>query len=408
MRTVHCRWSLFAAVLFGITFQAPGGLFAQTGSSCGCQDVSDLLNQLNLANAALSEIQKSLSTVKPTDYVNEIPPPPNPPGNTNGSNLLGAIKDASAQVRDNKAGIASMTIDTASCETAVSADTPCLRSVLGVYASERRKQCLGEKTRRKLGPNDDTMNGYPMHEYLLSLSDAYLKMITEILNRLQTMDRSCRLNDWFGSITVTETSSLNIRNETASRNRFDKGTEEVTNDKTVRRGTILLNSSNSLPFSFWLLSGSYDYNKVHKGLMDCDSGPAEELRDFTSGEHTQAQKSGEGSVNTEVGISLSEDDRVFDLNFMIPDMTAVLSYQKTVASSGGCPGYADSKTYALPSTPSPVASEYIQFRGSYFPANPEKISGSTTIDLLPSAATTGGVTQEHTIQVTYSLYRFRR
>lgn len=407
MRTLCCRRSLFVALLLAITFPATG-LLAQTGSSCGCQDVSDLLNQLNLANAALSEIQKSLSTVKPTDYVNEILPPPNPPGNTNGSILLGAIKDASAQVRDNKAGIASMTIDTASCETAVTADTPCLRSLLEIYGSTRRGHCEREKRTRKLGKNDDTMNGYSFHQYLLDMSDAYEAMIKEILKRLQTMDRSCRLNEWFGSITVTETSSLNIRNETPSRNRFDKGTEEVTNDKTVRRGTILLNSSNALPFSFWLLSGSYDHNKVHQGVVDCDSGPAEELRDFTSGEHTQAQKSGGESVNTEVGISLSEDDRIFDINFKIPDMTAALTFQKTVASSGGCPGFADSKTYALPSTPSPVASAYVEFQGSYFPGNPEKISGSTTIDLLPSAATTGGVTQEHTIQVTYNLYRFRR
>jgi len=408
MRAVSRGSRMPAAILLTvILFIAPGRLLAQTGSSCRCQDVSDLLNQLNLANAALNEIQKSLKTVKPTDYVNEIPPPPNPPGTTNGNILLSAISGGMAQVRNDKANKASMTIDTATCETAVQADTPCLKSLLEVYGSERRKQCLGEKTKRKLGRNDDTMNGYSMHQYLLSLGDAYEALIREILKRLEAMDRSCRPGDWFGSITVSETKSMNIRIETPARNRFDKGTEEVTNDITIRSGVIRLNGSAAQPFSSWLLGGTYNYNKVHQGLVDCDSGPAEELTAFTSGEHTQGQKSGGGSLNTEVGIGLSEDGRSFNISFTIPDITGSLAFQKTVAGSGGCPGYADTKTYTLPATDTTVSSESIQFQGAAFPGKPERISGSAMIDFLEGVPSSDGVILEHTAHVACSLYRFK-
>ena len=408
MSDVHRKSFLSAVFLFAIALSvAPAISVAQT-SPCGCQDIPDLINLLNQDNAALNELEQYLTSANSTDLVNEILPNPNPSRQTRVGSISNAIRKAMDRVGNKQARTAGYDIDTVSCETRTRADTPCLKSIVDRRAAVHSGFCKRNKKDRGLGTNDDWMTFMPFKNYLLEEMDLYNGEISEILRRLGAMPKSCPLNDWFGTITVTETVFVHITNRTPGKNKYDKGTVEETGDFTERRGVVWLNGSSTSPLSLWAVEGSFKRNKVHEGLMGCKGGlatPGGETG-FTSTVVDEDKKSGTRFATTSVYLGVSDDGREFQLSFSMPEMAMQVISTTTTTLSSGCPGASSSETRSVTVPDSSLNSQIVQATGQLFKSKPEKISGSQTIDMYAGQPSMPDITQSHKIVVSYSVYRF--
>ncbi len=400
MKALSLRLWMPAAILWIIFFFiAPTELIAQPAAGpCKCEDKADLINQLNMANAALNTIQQYLMTTKKTDLVNEIAPAPNSTGVTKGANVINAINQAISSVHQTGAHAGSVTTSTITCESKAEADTSCLKSLYELYGADRRDFCQREKVKQKLGENDDIMNFLPLNDYLFSLRDAYSHLIKEILNRLNAMPKSCRFNSWFGTIRYSYT-----RKDHKDQDRPQYNETHSFDDTLTLDGIIRLDGDYSFEYpSSWQVGGKNEEKKHSSGMLSCKGGLKQEgdKHKYETDFIFTWDKSGSKVGNTEVNIGELFETGKIPIQFKIPEITMTTNGYSKSSSKSDCPK--PNGDFDGPPEPwnitIPLGSQKIPFNGSYLPGNPEKISGSDTIE--------SGKTD--TAVVIYNLYKFKR
>ena len=360
---------------------------------CICKDKADLLNQLNKANAAFNSLQQYLKTLKQTDLADEIPPVPSGNRLTWRQIIDGTAYDAGYDVEDVNAGIMIVKIDSVTCGSTVTAGTACLKS-------------LAEKVSRSLNATCASSNKLKSQvalDYVLKLSDSYREEIAEIIKYLRALPKECPLNDWFGTINVSE----EIRNDSTETR---KGTVTTMNDKTVRTGRIVLMGSeetNSYS-SFWTVSGGSKFSSETNSASPCSGGLGKKGPDmaWNGGMTRTVDYSGGNPATTQVDIGDPEDNRS-QISFALAQVNGQGKGKQREWRTDPCPDPKPiDKTFDMDIPDFVLSAGRIPpFRAVYFPAGDiEKLSGSETINMYPYPVPG----QSHTIRVSYNLYRLKR
>jgi hypothetical protein len=382
MRSVSTFSLLPISIVSIAVLIAPGYVTAQSRSSCGCDDIPYLIDQLNKLNAALDAFQRFAQTANPNTSSNEIAPDPNPTRATFGTILRDALRQSMDFVQNTQS-------------------RPGTRACVAEIENQQANTLLSE-----VSAPGTAMN---ILDYIYQGRGAYRLMAGEILRRLNSMDRSCRPTEWFGSITAVETVQSSMTISVPAQGRFNKGSETTTSENFTRTGTIWLNGDLADPLSTWQVAGTATNHYVGRMMVACKGGlkPGQPDQQITNGLHREIKSTGSGSLSTTVGVSESDDARRSSVSLTLPGITVTKSGQTRNVSSGGCPGSDINRTDPYSGITSTVSPLTVKVGGSIFPGNPIKASGSETVDLLPAGYSIPGGTATHTVRVSYNLYRFR-
>lgn len=385
MKAFSLRLWMTAAILPIIFFFiTPAVLIAQPGSPCKCEDKADLLNQLQMANAALNKIQQYLKTVKPTEMVNDFASAPNPTGITKRVRVFDAIAEEMRSVEQKDAHAMIFIIDNETCKVTSAADTPCLKSLID------QTLLIKQELTCERGKNGS------LSDYLRGLSEVYNYEIAQILKRLSVLPKSCRPDNWFGTIRYSYFRKDYNKDE-------KPGIVHTIEDILTIDGIIRLDGFFAYEYpSSWEAGGKYVENKESNGMRPCIGGlkPGKADTQYQTKFIFKWDKSGSKVKDTEVTIGEPDEGSKIPIGFRIPEITVKTSGYKKGSSTSGCPK--PNGDFDGPPEPwdieFPLDSQKINFIGSYFLGNPEKISGSETLE----SGKTG------TVVVTYSLYKFKR
>lgn len=383
MRSVLNFSLLPICIVLSAAFIAPTSVTAQSRSSCGCNDIPYLIDQLNKINAALDALQRFEQTVNPnTTSTNEIAPEPNPTRATFRTILINAIRQSMDSVQNTQS-------------------RPGTRACVAEIENHQNSRVLAGTS--SLGTPQF------MNEDIAEARGVYDLMAGEILRRLNSIPRSCRPTEWFGSITAVETHQTSVTINVPAHGRYNKGSVSTTRTNTTITGTIWLNGNFQDPLSSWRVAGRRNFNLAGQMMVGCEkTGPntvAE--RTISNGIHREINTTGSGSSSITVGVSESDDGRRASISFTGPEITVTDSGTQTNVSSGGCPGSDFNTRSALRGDPHNVSASAVQIEGTIFPGNPIKAGGSQTIDLLPGGWSVPDGTATHTVRVSYNLYKFR-
>lgn len=121
----------------------------------------------------------------------------------------------------------------------------------------------------------------------------------------------------------------------------------------------------------------------------------------------EINKSGGGSLPIEVNFNEPDEDSKIEISFRIPDVEVRGDGQSTSSRESGCPNDDVNETNPIINPNFNLNSEPLIFKGAYFKGDPEKISGSETINFLPPFKN-DFMTMTHTVQVNCTLYKLRR
>jgi len=379
-----------AGSLSSLVLLAAIAVAAQAGP-CSCKDKADLINQLNRANAAYSSVKYLQLAMGDHNKrpVNELLDGENP-GNLNYKDVIDQeLSDDVNAVNDPKAGTILIKTDASTCEPTVSASTACLKSIAEKLAPRRKEFCIKQR--------DSFTTGNPMRvsTYLDFLDQWYKTELAEIAARLSALQKSCRPTDWIGTIKYSFDSRNFNKNE-------KPGAVETIEDTLTIAGIIKLNGDYALEYpSSWEAGGKYEENKESKGSRPCKGGLATAKLDgqYQTNHIFKWNKNGQISRNTDVSIGDVQEGNKVSIDFRIPKIVMKTSGSSKDSYVSNCPK--PNGDFDGPPTPwdveFPLDSQMINFVGSYFPGNPDKISGSATLE----SGKTG------TVIVTYNLFKLK-
>ena len=367
---------------------AAASVNAQLGHPCGCKDVPDLINQLNIANATLFKLdqfeQRTRQAIAPTVL-------------THGAALSAELAALLTSIDNKKANAARGETDSVFCEINIDAPTQCLKYVLHARESISEKFCDAAKANERFEKND-RKNRWPMQTYIDEQREAYKAEIAEILKILRSLPANCPRTEWYGTIHVVE----------EIHNRLVIG-KESSDDNATRTGTITFNGDNMpIKRSFWDVNARWVNEKTGGGMRACTGGLRPGVPDtpYTTSFMQEISKAGATPETTIVSIGEPDDQSNVQFSFkMAKVMTKVTGQTKSTRRSG-CPNDDINETITTPAYDSSFDAGPVNVTTKLAPktkTDPEKIEGSETITIMSVTTDRGGVF--HTIKVNFRLYK---
>jgi hypothetical protein len=376
---------IFSTVVFLI---AAANINAQLGHPCGCKDVPDLINQLNIANATVFKLdqfeERTRQTIAPTVL-------------THGAALSAELAALISSIDNKKANAANAYTDSVFCEINIEAPTQCLKWVLQARESVSEKFCDAAKARERFEKND-RRNRWPMQTYLDEQREAYKAEIAEILKILRSLPANCPRTDWYGTITIIE----DIHNRTVLG-------KESSDDKATRTGTITFNGDDMpIKRSFWEVNAQWVNEKSGGGVRACTGGLRPGVPDtpYTTSSKIEINKIGSAPGTTTISIGEPDEDSKVQVDFKLGRVDTRVSGQSRSTRTSGC----DKDSFDITA---PITQD--DFRFDFTPVNvttrltrktktdPEKIEGSETITVM--SVSTDRASMFHTIKVNFRLYK---
>ena len=187
-------------------------VLTQSTSVCGCPDVTDMINRLNMAEAAIELIKADKSRFIDAAINTRVVPFNNtigPNGKTNYVNFRDSLNDGMAKLAQILGANVSWGETDESCNARVTKhSTPCLDSIVDLHEKEIHKPLCEAQKMAFLVRAPIRMVDYADEEI-----QGYEREIKEIRTLLRTMPASCRPG-WIGFIhyyekrTVTTTNTL--------------------------------------------------------------------------------------------------------------------------------------------------------------------------------------------------------
>jgi hypothetical protein len=378
---------------------------------CGCGDVKDLQNLIAVSHAAIDRLRAEIPSATAANAAPTVLAPKDPETNPNGTltnkdMLKNAIIKAQADVQDASArsGTGTTFFD---CKPTVTADTPCLHSVLDVHEAVHVAQCNADKNNKqlKLGMWDDRWAKKLLVDYINEDIAAYQAAIDEAAKRLRALPKSCRPSGWVGTITAIQVMELNGTTVTPARTKYADPQTEIATNRLSRWGTIYFSSH---PTATWNAQLLYTKTIHSGGLVACKGGlktvPAD--HHVVKKTYNEVNGSGQSSAPPVVSLDFTVDKLYYTINVRLPAMKATVKMRGFTTESGGC---ADGTAPFpdVPVTESPLdATDSGDIKGQMRP-NDDYIGGSKDIDLLPfKVAVPGTDKNEHVIRVVWHLHRF--
>jgi hypothetical protein len=397
MKAIPPKFWMSVIFLMIIFFIAPSDLNAQSNNPCKCPDVPDLINEFNKANAALDEIQRQEKMIKGNYRVRDF---------TLGSHpALQAIKDAMSLAEDKNAKNASGWTDGVTCQAKVNAKSDCLESLIEQREAITEEYCKAFFKSKPPGTSDHADMYYMLdiQSYLKEQKEAYSSEVKAILKLLYELRKTCPLNDWFGTISYTRTMQNEYFNKTSS------GQEQKSIDTRTINGTIRFTGVSGEPFSTWEVGGKHLETAESQGMRPCTGGLATAKNEghYEKKYRQELDVTGAEALKTTVNIGEPEEGSKIGIGFKVPEIKVKLSGQTTSSDKSGCPQpNGDSESTTPRNDETRFDSQNVNFTGDFFIGNPEKISGSVTINNLPPIKN-DKITMSDTTVITYRLYRLK-
>jgi hypothetical protein len=389
MKSAHERCGVPVGILsLAVLLIAVASVNAQSGHPCGCKDVSDLINQLNIANATLFKLdqfeQRTRQTIAPSVL-------------THGAVLNAELAALLTSIDNKKANAARAETDSVFCEINIDAPTQCLKYVLQARESISEKFCDAAKANERFEKND-RKNRWPMQTYIDEQREAYKAEIAEILKILRSLPANCPRTEWYGTIYVVE----EIHNRTVIG-------KESSDDHTTRTGTITFNGDNiPIKRSFWDVNARWVNEKSGGGMRACTGGLRPGVPDtpYTTSFMQEINKAGATSETTILTMGEPDDESKVQFSFKMAKVITKVTGQTKSTRSSGCPNDDINETVTMPAYDSSFDAEPVNVTTKLTrktKTDPEKIEGSETITVM--SVTTDRATLSHTIKVIFRLYR---
>jgi hypothetical protein len=384
---------------------AAGPVVAQTaGGPCGCSDVKDLQNRINMAHRAIDRYREEIPGMKSTDMVDAKVAGSQDPNATNYSVLQGSVKLAQTEVQDPTAKSGTGETLGKLCHPSVSAATACLESVLQTHENVHEAACDADHRSRKLDVFHDRMVGKPLSDMANEEIAAYQAEIDDAVKRLRALPQSCRPSGWVGTIRVLQVKELNIKNFVAPTTKYSDGTTESSTDRLSRWGTVYFSST---PTAYWQTQEIATIHKVSGGLVACKGGlktvPAD--KHVTNTAHSEINGTGVNTDTPTASLDFSDDHLYYYLNVFVPEVHAKVKPSGYNKSSGGC------SDFNIPVDESTLIDSLVgalgnlELKGTMKPTD-DYISGSEMRDLIPYKVTVPGIdVNTDAVQITWHLHK---
>lgn len=394
-----------ACLLAGILERPASG---QAATTCGCPDVTDLINRLNMGEAALSALQGELPKIEAADKQagrTSSMDDRNAAGQTNQDVIRGVINGAMGNVQI-LGGQTSRGETGGRCGSSVEvSSTKCMDEIVmfhedNVHVPACTKDRAAGRTNALGFRAPQTTVAYVREEMA-----GYQAEITRIREILRTLPASCRLDGWVGVISYFEERTMEITINTVS-TRVEGSTTSQQTTASLKRDARILFRQSGPPRGNVFLKEVSTQREMRSSRTSCKGGLATPAFDRTvTGTVEQTSDiGGGGEADVDARFDYDAQTGEITLSFDIPGLVATGTTSRSESMQGACNDADDgTKTtpgaeFSQPYEKSTMSVDAVAMRGL------DVIRGSKTIDLAPGAAIPNG-TVTHQARVNWAFYR---
>jgi hypothetical protein len=267
---------------------------------CGCADKKDLLNRLNVAEAAIREYQAQIEIMKAQEK-NEGKPLMWTKDRY--VNLEERVNTAMKTVKNPAANSASAKSSGGDCDfEQINAPTDCLRETITRHEKVHHTACLAVKD--SLGGGETYQTRMRLADFAQEEINAYRVERQFILSELQLLPKDCRPNSWFGHVVyqrVVKTifykaiPAINANGRPSAGISVGNGGSSTQTSTNTYTGTILVEEGKAAS-SRGHASESYDENKTVTGRIYCSPTKPDQSQVDTSGRNDFVDGTAEGNA----------------------------------------------------------------------------------------------------------------
>ena len=382
--------------------------FAEAATACGCPDETDLINRLNMAEAALTALQRELPMIEAADQQagrTSLMEDRNAAGQTNQDGIRAAINGAMGNVqilggqtsRGETGGLCGSSVEVSSTE--------CMDEIVMFHEDNvhvpacAKDRAAGRTTALGLRAPQTTV------DYVREEMAGYQAEITRIREILRTLPSSCRPSGWVGVISYFEEQAMDITINTVSTRVEGSTTSQQTTSSLKRDARILFRQAGPARGNVFLKEVS-TLRETGSNRTSCKGGLATRRADRTvTGTMEQTiEISGNGEDDVNAAFDYDAQTGQISLSFEIPGLAAEGKISRSESMTGAC-NDADNgtkttpdATFSQPYAKSSMSADGVAMRGL------DVIRGSKTIDLAPGAAIPNG-SVSHQARVSWAFYR---
>jgi hypothetical protein len=414
---LRSKWN-WALILIGacLTLTAPAqrAALAQTGTSCTCDDVYDLINRLNMAQAARAALLEQLPTFEAADRASRKRSTlndQNASGVTNQNTLRAAIVKGMGSVQMPGYSSSAGRTDERCRPAVASSTTTCMDEIVMWHETHVHVPACNGAPKSPIGFRA------PMAtvEYIKEEIAGYESEIARIKEVLRMLPESCRPSGWIGHIQYREQRTMEAQSTLpATTTRISAS--ERTSQTMIREAKILYRESNAPTTVTAATAGPRattkvedTYTKYYTSTLrrSCTGGLATPRFDgtVTNTLEDETKQTGTGDKEVDVGFSYDPQNGSYSLSLEIPEaaMSATVTRKETV--SGSCNGSDD----GTKSTSSQFSQVYNGGRanvsGTVTPrSTADMLQGSDKVDLGPPI-TSPNLTITYSATVTWTFYK---
>ncbi len=385
-------------------------------SPCSCADKQDLLNRLNLIEAAILEYREQIVGMTNREKIDGKPLMVTP--ELYKEILQDRVNDALKRIKDPKARTGTAQTNGGDCTLMhVTAPTACLRETLTRHEAIHISSCKAYEGAP--GFHKTYQTRMRLIDFAREEITAYLEERAFILQQLKKLPTTCRPNNWFGFVeyqtlkrtesNIIDVSIPNLRRPSAGLTIKEGGNRS---QKTERGyfGTILVEDGRAATARADAVATLDDVSRI-SGRVFCNYTKAPDVR-VTDTTSDAVNLSGEGSGTASFKVTEAPAKNSYTINikfFPVNIAGSRISTSSPPACKGGAP-----KTYASSPTdviiPSPYTikgtitnKDFFSGSNSELPASGQHSNNNTTTSPTGSTSTSSSIS--YTIKTRWMLRR---
>jgi hypothetical protein len=385
---------------------------AQTGTRCTCADIYDLINRLNMAEAARAALLEELPKVQASDRAKgktSQMDDKNANGVTNQDILRGAITAGMVAVQMPGASVSAGSTGGTCGASVVHHTTACMDEIVMWHEEHVHVPACnaGQKTAIGFRAPMTTV------DYMKEEIAGYESEIQRIKDVLKMLPKNCRPSGWIGHIQYREERRMEGQNTlppTATR----ISASERTSQTMVREAKILyreagtpttVSAATISPHATTEIEDTF--TKFYTGTLrrSCTGGLATPRFDGTVTNSSEDELKVNGSGEKDVDVSFDYDPQTgqYTLSFEVPEVAGSATQTKKETVSGSCNASDDGTKTSSAQSSMPYNGTHVNVSGTIVPgATPDRIEGSDKIDLGPPVTSPNlSITSTGTIHWTF-------
>lgn len=320
-------------------------LSAQAQSKpCGCSDKKDLLNRLNVVEAAIQEYRVQIEVMKEQEKKEGKPLMLT---KERYDILENSVNTAMNRVKAPSARSATAKSNGGNCDfKEINAPTDCLRESITRHEKVHHRACLAIFQDTPAFPNETYQTRMRLADFAQEEIFAYLEERKFILSQLQSSPKDCIPNNWFGYVvyqkveTTVLVKTLPPKNDTKI---GSNGGSDTKGTKITYIGTVLVEDGKAASAKAY---AAYSFDQSYMGSFRDRCTSKNPIADIvnTSGMNTFGDGENEGSAEFSLSFYLAKGSYDITARFFPVNVTGQTnSWSKSVGEAAGCRNKEDSK-----------------------------------------------------------------